>query len=137
MKITKDKLKQIIKEEIGGMPQYPGNGVMPGYGYMMNAPKGQLPDNRTYEPYQGSEPHETGPVQTHIEGGVVYVTQGKNLFQLVFDNDNLTSGHVIPVGEYKFTIEAGMITWFDNTPANVRFDADLEKQIMDFSGREK
>jgi len=137
MKITKEKLKQIIKEEIGGMPQYPGNGAYPGYGYMQNAPKGQLPDNRTYEPYKGREPYETGPVETHIESGVIYVTQGKNMFQLVFHNDDLTSGCVVPIGEYGFTIDSGCITWNENAPANVRFDADLEKQIMDFSGREK
>lgn len=137
MKITKEKLKQLIMEEIGGKPQYPGNGIYPGYGYMKNAPLGQLPDNRTYEPYQGKEPYETGPVETHIKDGIIYVTQGKNMFQLVFNNEDLTSGHVIPIGQFGFTIDSGIINWFDNTPVNVRFDADLEKQILDFSGREK
>ena len=30
-----------------------------------------------------------------------------------------------------------MIEWNQEAPANVRNDADLEKQIMDYSGREK
>lgn len=124
-------------EEIGGMPPKGEGNAYPGYGYVKNAPAGQLPDNRTYEPYQGREPYETGPVESGIEKNEVYVTQGKNVYQLVFDNDELTSGHVVPVGQFKFTIDNGAINWFENAPANVRFDANLQKQILDFSGREK
>jgi hypothetical protein len=29
------------------------------------------------------------------------------------------------------------LDWFDDAPANVRFDSDLEKQIVDYSGREE
>ena len=138
MKITKDILKKLIKEEIGGMASKGGEGnVYPGYGYFLNAPQGKLPDNRTYQPYEGREPYETGPRELGTEPEQIYVTQGKNIYQLVFDNEDLTSGRVVPVGEYKFTIGPGGIDWFDNAPANVRFDAGLEKQILDFSGREK
>lgn len=137
MKITKSQLKKLIMEEIGGMPSRSGQGnVYPGAGYIKNYPDGQPIDNRTYQPYAGREPYEVDAPKTHIKDGETYVTQGKNVFALVFDNPELTSGRVVPVGEYKFTIDNGVINWFDNAPANVRFDANLEKQILDFSGRE-
>jgi hypothetical protein len=138
MKITKETLKKLILEEIGGMPQKTGDGnIYPGYGYTKNFPSGEAPDNRTYDPYKGREPYETGPIVTQIKDGEMYVTQGKNKFHLIFDNPELTSGRVIPMGELKFTIDNGAINWFEEAPANVRFDANLENQILDFSGREK
>jgi hypothetical protein len=137
MKISKTLLKQLIMEEIGGMSQKGEGNAYPGYGYVMNSPQGQLPDNRTYEPYKGRDAYETGRTPTTTEEGEMYITQGKNVYRLVFDNPELTSGRAVPVGEFKFTIDNGTLSWFENTPANVRFDASLEKQILDFSGREK
>ena len=146
-KLSIDVIKQLIKEEIGaGVNLGSSQRYMPtanaGSGYVQNYPAGKSPDNTmSKEPYAGKPPHETGPVETHIEDGEMYVTQGKNQYKLVFDNEELTSGHVVPVGEYKFTIDPGgpnpVINWFDNAPANVRFDAGLEKQILDYSGRER
>jgi hypothetical protein len=137
MKITKETLKKLIMEEIGATGRKGEGNAYPGYGHMMNFPTGEKPDNKNAEPYSGREPYETGPVETHIKDGEMYVTQGKNKFHLIFDNEQLTSGRVVPIGEYKFTIDVGGITWFEEAPANVRFDANLEKQILDFSGREE
>jgi len=141
MKITKKQLKQLILEEIGGMPRNAGEGnVYPGYGYMQNFPKGEPPDNQKYEIYKGREPHETGEMpKPALKDGQKFVTQGKNVYVLVFNKDSKNlSGKVEPVGEYKFTIDpAGpCINWEGETPANVRFDANLEKQILEFRGTE-
>ena len=62
---------------------------------------------------------------------------GDSEYKLVFNNNDLTSGVVEPVGKYKFTIVNGMIEWFESTPAHVRNNAELERQILDYSGREK
>lgn len=139
MKITKEKLLQLIKEEIGGMPHGTGEGnVYPGYGYTMNFPGGQPPDNRTYEPYKGRDPYETGEgPKPALKEGEIYVTQGKNVFLLEFEEGtDHRKGRVTPVGSYEFTIDpAGpTITWFESTPANVRYDASLQKQILEFRG---
>jgi hypothetical protein len=87
--------------------------------------------------FQAPLPYETEGVKTHIKGGEVYVTQGKNVFRLQFSNDDLTSGVVQPVGEYGFYIQNHMVVWNDNAPANIRNDVDLCDQILDYSGREE
>jgi hypothetical protein len=141
IKLTKDKLKQLIKEEIaspnrniqGGKVFAPTLGAE----YIRNYKNGEPPNNQNADQAYAREPYETGPKETHIKEGEVYVTQGKNQFQLVFHNEELTSGCIYPIGEYKFNIVNGMIEWNQSAPANVRNDADLEQQIMDYSGREK
>ena len=140
IKLTKNKLKQLIKEEIAN----PSRNVQvtkvfsPTFGSqpIRNYKNGEPPDNNNRDMAYTRPPYETGDVETHIKEGEVYVTQGKNQFQLVFHNDDLTSGCIYPIGEYKFNIVGGVIEWNDNAPANVRNDADLEKQIKDYSGRE-
>ena len=137
MKITKKQLKQIIKEEIGGMPSRAGEGnIYPGYGYTKNFPVGTPPDNQKYEIYQGREPYQTGDIpKPNLKDGEIYVTQGKNVYLLEFEpGANNLKGKVTPVGSFEFTIDpAGpVINWFENTQANVRFDSNLEKQILEF-----
>lgn len=140
-KLDKSLLKQLILEEIGNPSRnlQPGKVFSPTLGseYIQNYKNGKAPDNNTKEEQFARDPYETGDVETHIKKGEVYVTQGKNQFKLTFNNDDLTSGTVIPVGQHDFYIENGMIHWNDSAPANIRNDADLEKQIMDYSGREK
>lgn len=141
IKLTKNKLKQLIIEEIAGPRKnlYGSKVFAPTLGaeYIRNYKDGVPPNNQNADRAFTREPYETGPVETHIQAGETYVTQGKNQFQLIFHNDQLTSGVVVPVGEYKFTIVNGMIEWNQEAPANVRNDTDLERQIMDYSGREK
>ena len=147
MKLTKAKLKSIILESVGNGIAGIGNTgaslayVSPGGGggYLQNFPKGMAPDNNNKEPMTTRPPYDTGPIDNPTEAGEVYVTQGKNVYRLVFDNEDLTTGRVMPVGEYQFTMDPNTktLTWFDNAPANVRFDSDLEKQIVDYSGREE
>lgn len=143
IKLTKEKLKQLIKEEIANPTRniQPSQQFMstlgPGSEYIRNYKNGEAPDNNNADQAYTRPPYETGPVETHIKGGEMYVTQGKNQFKLAFYNDELTSGVVIPLGKYKFNIVNGIIEWNQNAPANVRNDADLQQQILDYSGREK
>jgi hypothetical protein len=140
MKISKNQLKKLIMEEIGGMPARAGEGnVYPGYGYTKNYPDGQPIDNRTYQPYQGREPYElsgevTGPKDVE---GELFLTDGKNIYLLQFnDKDTRNSGRITPIGEFGFTIDGNAINWFDSTPAHIRFSSRIEKQILEFSGKE-
>lgn len=141
MKITKEKLKQLILEELSGGKSLgsPAHAYMqPSYGvYLKNYVDGQPPDNSDSPKQFARPPYETLGSETSVEEGDVLITVGKTKYQLVFENEDLTAGKVMPLGEYKFTIENGKIEWFDNTPTHVRFDAHLEKQIKDFSGREE
>lgn len=141
MKITKNFLKKIIMEELSGGKSIgspaaaymqPSEAV-----YLKNYPSGERPDNSDSPKQFMREPYETLGVETQIEDGEVLIIIGKIKYKLIFDNEDLTSGHIIPCGEYKFTIRDGKIDWFDNTPTHVRFDAQLDKQIKDFSGREE
>lgn len=140
-KLNKQIIKQLIMEEIANPMRntQPSKVFAPTLGseYIQNYRNGKAPDNNNKEPMASRDPYETGDVETHIRGGETYVTQGKNKFNLRFQNDQLTSGVIEPVGEYGFYIQNGMIIWNDNAPANVRNDADLIKQILDYSGREK
>ncbi len=141
MKITKQKLKQIILEELSGGKSFgspaaaymqPMNAV-----YLKNYPDGERPDNSD-SPKQFVRPeYETLGVKKEIEEGEVLICIGKTKYKLIFDNEKYTSGHVIPEGEYKFTIDGEKIIWNDNVPTHVRFDSHLENQIKDFSGREE
>lgn len=140
IKLTKNKLKQLIKEELSAPNTYSSGRVFTktlGQEYIRNYKDGVPPNNQNAEGAFAREPYETGPVETHIQGGETYVTQGKNQFLLTFNNDDLTSGVIQPVGEHKFNIVNGMIEWNESAPVNVRNDADLEQQILDYSGREK
>lgn len=142
MKITKKNLKKIIEEEININLGMPGKGapayMAPNQGmYLKNYPGGEGPDNSDRPQMARREPYETLGVEVDIEDGDALIVIGKNQYKLIFDNEDLTSGKVVPMGEYKFTIDAGTVNWFDNAPAHVRFDSHLEKQIKDFSGREE
>lgn len=134
-------IKQLIMEEIANPMRntQPSKAFAPTLGneYIQNYRNGVPPNNQNADRAFTRPPYETGEVETHIRGEEVYVTQGKNKFKLMFNNDNLDSGVVIPVGQYGFYIQNGNITWNDNAPANIRNDADLIKQILDYSGREK
>lgn len=141
MKISKQKLKQIILEEVGGQFLGTNSGplsMQPNFGATLRnyAPTGKPPDNHSQPAYSGRPPYETLGVINETEDGEEYITIGKIKYKLVFDNEDLTSGHVEPVGEYKFTIDGDTISWNDNAPTHVRFDSHLEKQIMEYSGRE-
>jgi len=140
-KLNKQLIKQLIMEEIANPMRntQPSKVFAPTLGseYIQNYRNGVAPNNNNKEPMTTRPPYETGDVQTHIRGGEVYVTQGKNQFKLVFNDDNLESGVIQPVGEYSFYIQNGMVNWNDSAPANVRNDTELVKQIMDYSGREK
>ena len=140
-KLSKNVIKQLIMEEIANPMRntQPSKVFSPTLGseYIQNYRNGVAPDNNNKEPMGSRPPYETGEVETHIKGGEVYVTQGKNVYRLMFSNDELTAGIVEPVGQFSFYIQNGNITWNDNAPANVRNDADLSKQILDYSGREK
>jgi len=140
MKITKKLIEQLIKEEIGGVPQYSGDGVYPGYGYMKNAPDGKLPDNNTYEPYKGREPYPTDAETPKMEEGQMFVAQGKNVYLLEFvPNSDRMAGRLTPVGYFEFTVNEvqNALNWNESAPANVKFDAKLEKQILEFRGVDK
>lgn len=136
MKITKDTLKKIISEEIsqgGPLSMTPNQGAM-----LRNyAPTGRPPDNQSRPGYGTRPPYETLGVEKVIEEGEQLITIGKIKYKLVFDNEEGTSGHVEPIGEYKFTIDNGKVNWLEETPTHVRFDSHLEKQIKEFSGREE
>jgi len=141
MKISKEKLKKLIMEEIGG--QFIGGQSGPlsmasnQGAYLRNyAPTGKPPDNHNKDVMTTRPAYETLGVVNETEDGQEYITIGNIKYRLVFDNEDLTSGHVEPVGEYKFTIDNGKLDWFQNAPAHVRFDSHLQKQIMERSGRE-
>lgn len=139
MKISKQLLKKLIIEEIGGMPSRAGEGnVYPGAGYTKNYPNGQPVDNNTYQPYAGREPYEvSGDINDPKDlDGELFVTDGKNIYSLQFSNKERTAGTVTPVGQFGFTIDNGVINWFDTAPPHVRFSSKVEKQVLDFSGRE-
>lgn len=141
MKITKEKLKQIIKEEIGGQFLGTNSGplsMQPNFGATLRnyAPTGKPPDNQSKPSYEGRPPYETLGVVNETEAGEEYITIGKIKYKLVFDNKQNTSGRVEPVDEYKFTIEESGVSWNEDVPTHVRFDSHLEKQIMEYSGRE-
>ena len=141
MKITKQKLKQIIMEEVGPVRGSSHGGMLQhmyvGQGNLRNfAPTGEPPDNSTREPMTTRPPYETLGVKSEIVDGQIYLISGKTRYKLEFDDKDLSTGRVVPFDEYKFTIDNGQVTWFDNAPAHVRFDQHLEKEIMEFSGRE-
>jgi hypothetical protein len=139
MKLTKLKLKELIRESMYSNPNIGGSNAWQGPNqgeYIRNYKNGNPPENNNKMPYEGRPSYETGPVETHIKDGEVYVTQGRNQFHLVFTNEELTAGYLEPIGRHEFHITNGVIDWHDQTPANVRNDADLEQQILDYSGRE-
>jgi len=141
MKLTKSFLKKIIAEEVSGGKavgsmasayMQPSEAV-----YLKNFPSGERPDNSDSPKQFTRPPYETLGVKVETEDGETYVVIGKVKYKLVFDNEELTSGRVIPCDEYKFTIMDGKLDWFDNTPTHVRFDSHLDKQIKELSGREE
>jgi hypothetical protein len=141
-KLDKKTIKNLVLEAIGTNPTrivQPTKIFAPTLGdeKIRNFPNGEKPDNSRKEEQYRREPYLTGPVETHIKDGEIYVTQGKNQFKLVFTNESLTSGFVMPIGEFGFHINGGMVEWNDSTPMNVTNDTNLEKQILDYSGREK
>lgn len=142
MKLTKNFIKKLIMEEIGGPVPRSGNSmhVYPGYGYQKQFPDGNPPDNSNDTVYQGRPPYETLGVEVDTKDGQILITIGKLKYKLIFDNEDLTSGRVVPIGEYKFTVERkdldSNLTWQGDAPPHVRFDSHLEKQILDYAGRE-
>ena len=143
MKITKNILKQIIMEEIGGYKPNTSYNVDMRYEDSNQGrqwPGGRL-DNQERPHYEGRPPYETIGAKLELENGQKVITIGKLKYELIFDNEELTSGHISPIGEYKFTInkqgDASNINWVSQTPPHVRFDSQLEKQILDYSGREQ
>lgn len=140
-KLSREKIKQLIMEAISNpmINTQPTNMTSPTLGseYIQNYRNGIAPNNHNADKAFTRPSYETGEIETHIRGGEIYVTQGKNQFKLMFNNDNLSSGVIVPIGEYGFYIQNGNIYWNDNAPANVRNDTDLCKQILDYSGREK
>lgn len=140
MKISKEQLKKLILEELGG--QFIGSSgplaTSPNQGVTLRnyGPSGKPPDNSSRPRYEGRPPYETLGVETHIEDGQIYVTVGKIQYQVIFDNEDLTAGRVAPLGEFGFRIDNGVIEWNDSTPIHIKFDSSLEKQIIDLSGRE-
>jgi hypothetical protein len=139
-KLNRETLKQLILETITPNPNLGGAKMFTptlGVGQnIRNYPSGEAPNNHNKEPMFTREAYETGDVETHIKGGETYVTQGGNVYKLVFTNEDLTAGVVQPVGQHGFHIIDGRIEWHGKTPMNVKNDADLEKQILDYSGRE-
>lgn len=141
MKITKKKLKKIILEELSGNRSFGNMAVahmQPNAGqYLQNYPDGERPDNSD-SPKQFARPeYKTLGIKTDIEEGEVLITIGKTRYKLMFENEDLTVGKVTPIDEYSFRIESDAVVWNDSTPAHVKFDSHLEKQIKDFSGREE
>lgn len=143
MKLTKNVLKQLIMEEIGGRGSIGGSNrslayAMPSSGQLQNYPRGEPPNNHNYMPYSGRDPYETGDVENHIQAGEVLNVNGNVQYELFFEDEDLTSGVVVPIGAYKFNIDkhTGQLSWVSDAPAHVRNNSDLEKQIKDYSGRE-
>lgn len=141
-KINKQIIKELVLEAIGGNPArvtQPTKVFAPTLGKekIRNYPSGERPNNSRKDEQFKRPAYETGPVETHIKDGETYVTQGKNQYKLIFTNEDLSSGMIVPIGEYQFYIHQGMVEWNDNAPANVFNDSDLERQILDYSGREK
>jgi hypothetical protein len=105
---------------------------------MKNFPTGEPPSNQRLEPFTGRPAYETGEIpEPAIKDGEKLVTQGKNVYLLEFEKDSKKlAGKVTPLGEYKFYVDVNgkAITWEGETPANIRFDSNLQKQILDFRG---
>jgi len=142
MKITREKLKQLIMEEVAGgfMPTNYGRIDFMGGGNKSHDrvyTSGEPPNNQNKDMFIGRPPYETLGVETHIEEGEIYLTIGKNQYKLIFEDEDLSRGIVTPIGEYKFNIsDQNKIEWIsDNTPVQVKFDSGLEKQILEFAGR--
>ena len=142
-KLNHDTLTRLIKVTIYPNPNRGGSKMCNptlGHGqYIRNYKEGEPPNNNNKEPMTTSPDIEAGDMQTHIKGGEIYVTQGKNVYQLCFDPDSedLSAGYVAPVGQHGFHIVDGRIDWHGQVPMNVQNDEDLKQQIMDYSGRGK
>lgn len=143
MKLTKNTLKQLIMEEIGGRSNLQASNrslayAMPSSGRLQNYPRGEPPNNHNYEPYSGRDPYETGDIESNIKAGETLEVNGNVQYKLLFEDEDLTSGVIVPVGEYRFNIDkhTGQISWTSDVPAHVLNNSDLHKQIKDYSGRE-
>ena len=148
MKLTKSEIKRLILEEIGGpsnIKMNTGNSkrslahAFPGTGKLRNYPKGQPPENHNYQPYDGSDPYETGEIENDIPEGEELHVNGDVRYILVFgEGSKRKSGYVKPVDQYMFHIDehTGQLTWNGDVPFHVENNSDLEKQILDYSGRE-
>ena len=92
IKLTKEKLKQLIKEELSAPNTYSSGKVFTktlGQEYIRNYKNGEPPNNQNYEQAYAREPYETGPVQTDIKGGETYMVYGDSEFKLVFNNPGI------------------------------------------------
>lgn len=142
--LNKNILKKLILEAINenvGSNVNPTNRFAPTLGRdqgISNYPHGVKPSNADKPSQYKSDPYEPGPIETHIKDGEVYITYGPNRFHLEFTKgSNRSSGKITPVDSYNFTIVNQIIDWHDNTPIDVKNNSDLNKQILDYSGREK
>lgn len=137
MKITKELLKKIIKEEVGPVKGAHGGALQhmyPGQGNLRNFTTGEPPDNSTRDKAATRPPYDTLGVQVQIEEGVPYIISGKTRYRLEFEEGSERKrGYVIPEDEYGFTLDVGRIDWDQSVPAFVRFDPHLEKSIKDLT----
>lgn len=136
MKITKELLKQIIKEEVGPVRGTSHGNLLQhlyvGGGQLKNYPTGQPPDNSTRDQAFTRPPYETLGIKVEFEGGDVFVTSGKTRYRVWFpEPDDRTRVKVVPCDEYAATIDGDRIDWDENTPASVKFDPHLEKFIKE------
>lgn len=135
MKITKELLKKIIKEEVGPVKGAHGGALQhmyPGQGNLRNFPSGEPPDNSTRDVMTTRPAYETVGVQVQIEEGVPYVLSGKTRYRLEFEEgSDRKRGYVIPDDQYGFTLDGNRVDWDQNAPAFVRFDPHLEKSIKE------
>jgi len=139
------KLKQLIMEEVGGgfLPTNYGRLDFTGGGNKSHDrvyTSGEPPNNQNKDMFIGRPPYETEGVKVETVGDQEYkITSGKNEYILKFDKDNedLNTGVIIPIGEYKFNIsDQDKLEWVsDSVPVQIKFDSTLEKQVLEFAGR--
>lgn len=136
MKITKQRLKEIILEEVGpvrgtshaNMLQH----MYPGQGNLKNFPTGEPPDNSTREPMTTRAPYETLGIKVDIRDGVAYVMSGKTKYKVWFpEGSDRTRIYVQPCDEYAATIDGERVDWDASAPAFVRFDPHLDQFIKE------
>ncbi len=138
MKITKEALKQLILEELGGQfwgqtgPLSNVHGVAKSnmaYGHT-----GKPPDNSNRMSYEGRPEYETLGMEVKAEEGVDYVTVGNEDYKIFFERkDDFLKGHVEPVGKYVFAIKDNNLEWEGEVPPHVRYSTHLSEGIVKLS----
>lgn len=136
MKLTKQVLRKLIKEEIGGsFLNSTSPSILPGANnHGRQYPGGKPHDNQTRTVIGIRAENETLGSAHKIVDGVEYVTSGEKDFKLFLEeSDGFLRGHVEPAGEYTFNIKDGNLEWEGEVPNYVRQDSPLSDKILEIS----